>query len=139
MTLNCTANQVVNLFTPPTITWIAPDGREVPTIGVDGSRTTPVVDPLTRELIFSDITTSNRGTYTCRAVVDIPEAQIVNFFDETTAEVNTACELYSIYYFKSHIIFVLSVPGVIWLAGNFLPTKMKTLLEGTNQIHAFLS
>ena len=96
MTLNCTANQVVNLFIPPTITWIAPDGREVPIIGGEGSIPTPAVDPQTRELIFSDITTSNRGTYTCRAVINITEAQIVNYFDETTTEVNTACELHSI-------------------------------------------
>ena len=91
MTLNCTSNQVANLFTPPTITWIDPGGNEVPTIG-GGSMSTPAVDPLTRELIFSGITTSNRGTYTCCAVVNIPEAQIVDYFDEASIVVNTACE-----------------------------------------------
>ena len=91
MTLNCTANQVMNLFTPPIITWIAPDGREVPAIESNNPR----MDSRTVQLIFSDITPSNRGTYTCRAVFNIPAAQIVNYLDETTAEVNTACELYT--------------------------------------------
>ena len=91
MTLSCTANQVANLFTSPVITWIAPDGREVSAI----ESSNPRMDSRTVQLIFSDVTTSNRGTYTCRAVVNIPEAQIVNYFDETTAEVNTACESYT--------------------------------------------
>ena len=88
MTLNCTANQVPNLFSPPTITWIAPDGREVPTIVSDNQR----MDPQTRELIFSDVTPSNRGQYTCRAVVNIPEAHIDGYFDANTVQVNTNCE-----------------------------------------------
>ena len=88
MTLNCTANPVENLFTPPTITWIAPNGREVPT----GGSSNPRINPQTRHLIFSDITATNRGTYMCRAVVNIPEAQIVNYFDEATVEVSTSCE-----------------------------------------------
>ena len=89
MTLNCTANQVANLFTPPTITWIAPGGSEVPTM----ESSNPRMDSRTRQLIFSGITTSNRGTYTCRTVVNIPEAQIVNYIDEATVEANTDCEL----------------------------------------------
>ena len=90
MILNCSANQVEELFTPPTITWISPDGSEVPTLG-EGS--TPVVNPQTKELIFGDSIASNTGTYTCRATVNILEAQIVNYFDEATAEVNSACKL----------------------------------------------
>ena len=85
MALRCTANPVENLFTPPTITWIAPNGREVPT----GGSSNPRINPQTRQLIFSDITTTNRGTYLCRAVVNIPEAQIVNHFDEAATNVNT--------------------------------------------------
>ena len=50
MTLNCTANQVLNLISPPTITWIAPDGGEIPTVVSDNRR----MDPQTRELVFSD-------------------------------------------------------------------------------------
>ena len=88
MTLNCTANQVANLFTPPTITWIDPDSIEVPTL----ESSNPRMDSRTGQLIFSDITTSKRGTYTCRAVVNIPDAQIVNYFDKATVEANTACE-----------------------------------------------
>ena len=88
MTLNCTANQVANLFTPPTIAWIAPDGRTVPTV----ESSNPRMDSLTGQLIFSDITASNGGTYTCSAAINIPEAQIVNYSDETTVEVNTECE-----------------------------------------------
>ena len=88
MTLGCTANQVENLFSPPTITWFNPDGNEVPT----GGTSNPRIDRQTRRLIFSDITTTNRGTYMCRAVVNIPEAQIVNYFDTVTTEVSTSCE-----------------------------------------------
>lgn len=93
MILNCSANQVERLFTPPTITWISPDGSEVHAIG-EGSN--PAVNPQTKELIFSDSIASNTGTYTCRAVVNIPEAQIVNYFDEATVEINTACKLTSV-------------------------------------------
>ena len=88
MTLNCTANQVPNLFSPPTITWIAPDGREVPTVVSDNRR----MDPQTRELVFSDVTPSNKGQYTCHAVVNIPEAHIDGYFDANTVQVNTNCE-----------------------------------------------
>ena len=88
MTLNCTANQVDNLFTPPTITWIDPDGTPVSTEG--GSN--PRVDPETRQLIFSDITSRNKGTYTCQAVVNIPQALITHYIDMDTTEVNTNSE-----------------------------------------------
>ena len=88
MTLNCTANQVDNLFTPPTITWRGPDGTPVPTEG--GSD--PRVDPETRQLIFSDINSGNEGTYTCQAVVNIPQALITNYIDTDTTEVNTKCK-----------------------------------------------
>ena len=88
MTLNCTANQLSNLFSPPTIIWIAPDGTEVPTLESNNQR----MDPQTGQLIFSDITLNNRGRYTCRAVVNIPEAQINNYFDAATVQVNTNCE-----------------------------------------------
>ena len=50
------------------------------------------MDPQSKELIFSDVTTSNRGIYTCHTVVDIPEAQIDNYFDEAIVAVNTACK-----------------------------------------------
>ena len=92
MTLNCTANQVKNLITPPTITWIAPDGSEVPTIREGSTTPAAAVNPQTKQLIFSDFMASNRGIYTCRAIVNITEAQIENHFDEATVEVNTACK-----------------------------------------------
>ena len=89
MTLNCTANQVENLFSPPTIIWFAPDGTEVPTV----ESSNPQMNPQTGQLIFSDITSNNRGQYTCRAVVNIPQAQIDNHsFGEDTVQVNTDCE-----------------------------------------------
>ena len=73
-------NEVENLFSSPTVSWIAPDGRDVPYD--EGSN--PRVDTQTKQLLFSGITTANAGSYTCRAVVNIPEAQIVNYFNETT-------------------------------------------------------
>ena len=88
MTLNCTANQLLNLFSPPTIIWIAPDGTEVPTVESDNRQTNPQAG----QLIFSDITPNNGGQYTCRAVVNIPEAQIYNYYDEAIVQINTNCE-----------------------------------------------
>ena len=85
MTLNCTANQVENLFSPPTIVWIAPDGSEVPTVESNNRR----MIPQTGQLIFSDVTPNNRGQYTCRAVVNIPQAQIDSYIDASTVQVNT--------------------------------------------------
>lgn len=88
MTLNCSANQVDNLFTSPTIIWIAPDGSEIRVV----ENNDRWIDPQTGQLIFSDITPNNRGRYTCRAIVDIPEAQVYNYHHEATVEVNTNCE-----------------------------------------------
>ena len=85
MTLNCTANQVENLFTPPMITWIAPNGREVPT----GESSNPRRDPQTKLLFFNDITTTNTGTYMCCVVVNIPEAQIENYLDKAQISIST--------------------------------------------------
>ena len=79
-TLGCTANEVENLFSSPTVSWIAPDGRDVPYD--EGSN--PRMDSQTKQLLFSGITTANTGSYTCRTVVNIPEAQIVNYVNETT-------------------------------------------------------
>ena len=43
----------------------------------------------TGQLTFSDITTTNKGLYMCRAVINISEAQIWNHFDDVAAIVNT--------------------------------------------------
>ena len=89
MTLNCTADKVQNLFSLPTIVWIAPGGSEVPSVESNNRR----MNPQTGQLIFSDITPNNRGPYTCRSVVNIPEAQINNYsFGTDTVEINTNCE-----------------------------------------------
>ena len=89
MTLNCTATQVENLFSPPTIMWMAPDGSEVPTV----QSSNPRMYPQTRELVFNDVTPNNRGQYTCRSIVNISEAQIDNYaFGTDTVQVNTDCE-----------------------------------------------
>jgi hypothetical protein len=89
MTLNCTATQVDNLFSPPTIVWTDPGGSEVPTV----ESSNPRMNPQTRELIFSDITPNNIGQYICRSVVDIPLSQIFDYtFGTDTVQVNTDCE-----------------------------------------------
>ena len=87
-TINCTADPVENLFALPVIGWRNPRGGEVPV----GGATNPRVDPQTRQLIFSGIDDDNAGTYTCRAVLNIPKAQIVDHVDKDTIEVNTNCE-----------------------------------------------
>ena len=92
MILGCTADSVANLFILPTITWIAPDGREVPT----RESSNPRIDGQTRQLIFRDIATTNVGSYMCHAVVNIPEAQIANYSDEATTTVSTNCGLLSL-------------------------------------------
>ena len=84
MTINCTADLVENLFALPIIAWRNPSGGEVPV----GGGSNPRVDPQTRQLIFSGINESNAGTYTCLAVLNIPEAQIVDHVDMDTIEVN---------------------------------------------------
>ena len=88
MALNCTANQVAGLFSPPTITWRDPNDAIVSR----DSNSNPRMDPVTGQLIFSDITSGNSGTYTCQAVVDIPLALINDHIDMDTTEVNTNCE-----------------------------------------------
>ena len=93
MTLSCTTNQIENLFSPPAITWIAPDGSEVSTVESNNRHS----DPETGELIFNDVTPNNNGRYTCRAVVNIPEAQIDNYYDEATVQIHANSEwLYNI-------------------------------------------
>ena len=88
MALNCVANPVEGLVTPPSITWIGPGGEEVPTAGSND----PKVDDQTRNLIFNDVTTNNKGVYVCRVVLSIPEALIANHFDESSFSVNTTCK-----------------------------------------------
>ena len=83
--LDCTANPVENLFIPPNITWIGPNGNEVP-VGGDSN---PMISPQTGQLIFNDITSTNSGQYVCRAVVSIIVANISNHFDDATTSVNT--------------------------------------------------
>ena len=82
--LNCSANQVENLFNPPNIVWIGPDGNEI----LPGGGGNPMVRPETEELIFSNISSTKSGPYTCRAVVNIPESQISNHFDDAVTSVN---------------------------------------------------
>ena len=89
MTLNCTADLIENLFSLPTIVWIAPGGSEVPSVESNNPR----MKSPTGQLIFRDITISNSGQYTCRSVVNIPEAQIDNYlFGTDTVQANTNCE-----------------------------------------------
>lgn len=85
MVLNCTDNQVENLLIPPTRVWINPNGTAVSTDG----ESNPRMDPHTKQLIFSDITHNNSGSYLCRSIINIPQAQIIRYIDETTTTVNT--------------------------------------------------
>ena len=104
-TLNCTSNQVENLFRSPNLSWIGPDGREVPTD--EGSN--PRVGSQTKQLIFSGITATNAGSYSCRAIINIPEAQIMNYFNETTitASNNGRC--------STHVCILVTVTGTLTL------------------------
>lgn len=88
MSLNCTVSPLEGLFTPPIITWIDPGGDQVPV----GGNANPRVENQTRHLIFSDVTTNNRGVYVCQAIIDIPEALIDNYFEESTRIITTTCE-----------------------------------------------
>ena len=82
--LNCTDNQVENLSSPPTTVWINPNGVAVAT----DQESNPRMDPRTGLIIFSDITHANGGSYLCRSIVSIPQAQIIDHFDETTITVD---------------------------------------------------
>lgn len=88
MILNCTAIPLEGLFIPPVITWIDPSGDEVPV----GGNTNPRVENQTRHLFFSDVTPNNRGVYMCRVIINIPEALIDNYYDESATTVTTTCE-----------------------------------------------
>lgn len=88
MTLSCTAHQVDRLFNPPIIKWIDYRGNEVPS----GRNHNPRVDNQTKNLIFSDVTSGNRGMYMCRTLINIPMALINNYFDEANISINTTCE-----------------------------------------------
>ena len=83
--LNCTANTVDNLFIPPIVMWIGPNGSEVSARGSSN----PMINPQTGQLIFRDVTTTNKGLYICRTVINISEAHILNHFDDTATNVNT--------------------------------------------------
>ena len=85
MVLGCMHNQVEYLFTQPTITWISPTGTEVQS----GGGSNPTFDPLTNHLIFTDLAIAISGTYTCRSVVNIPEAMIVDHVSEATVTITT--------------------------------------------------
>jgi hypothetical protein len=56
----------------------------VPTDG----ESNPRMDPHTGQIIFSDVNHTNRGSYLCRSIVNIPQAQIINHFDETIITVD---------------------------------------------------
>ena len=83
--LNCSANQVENLSNPPSIVWIGPDGSEI----LPGGGGNPMIMPETGELILSDITSTNSGLYTCRAVDNPLESQISYHFEDAVISVNT--------------------------------------------------
>ena len=88
-TLSCFPNAVENLFIQPTTTWLSPDGSEVPR----GGNNNPLVDLQTGQLVFSDVTASNSGTYTCRAIINITDAQILNHYDDTVVIIDVEGKL----------------------------------------------
>lgn len=97
MIINCTADQVEYLFAPPTIMWRDPNDALVSS----DSNSNPRMDPVTRQLIFSGINSRNSGTYTCQAVIDIPQAQIINHIDMAAINANINC--------KGNLIFWLII------------------------------
>ena len=101
MTINCTADQVEYLFVPPTITWRDPNNVLVSS----DSNSNPRMDPVTRQLIFSVITSRNSGTYTCQAVVDIPQAQIINHIDIAAINANINRKGNLIHYLVNNCLF----------------------------------
>lgn len=106
-TLNCTANQVENLFSPPTVHWRDPNNIEVAT----SADSNPRMDLQTGQLIFSEITPANSGTYKCLAVINIPEALIVNHTDESTITVNANGDfeyIICVHYLINHVYYIYS-------------------------------
>lgn len=98
--LSCEPNAVENIFISPTIKWIGPGGNEVPIGGNDN----PMVSFQTGQLIFTDINTANSGSYLCRAVVNISEAQIFDHYDDFIVIINTQCRSIAIIY-KLYIMY----------------------------------
>ena len=60
------------------------NGNIVPSSG------NPRMNSITGQLIFDDITTHNSGEYTCRVSITIPEAGIVDYYNETTIAATTS-------------------------------------------------
>lgn len=110
MILNCTDNQVENLFIPPTRVWINPNGTTVPSDG----ESNPRMDPHTRQLVFNDINHNDSGSYLCRSIINIPQAQIISYMDEATITINTNGTV--LLKFIDLILYTLhdiTVPGVV--------------------------
>ena len=80
--LTCNAKVVRNLFASPKIIWMY-NGNIVSSSG------NPRMNSITGQLIFDDITTHNSGEYTCRVSITIPEAGIVDYYNETTIAATT--------------------------------------------------
>ena len=59
------------------------NGNIVPSSG------NPRMNSITGQLIFDDITTHNSGGYTCRVSITIPEAGIVDYYNESTIAATT--------------------------------------------------
>ena len=79
--LTCAVQVVENLFSPPDVQWMGPDGSTVSQRGgsvalsdIQGSDTT-----VTRTLTFSQLTEANRGQYTCEACINIGLAEIEGY------------------------------------------------------------
>ena len=97
----CTATTVVNVFATPTITWLF-GGIPVPFSGSD-----PTMDSSTGQLVFNDLSISNAGEYTCRASLTIPEAGIVDLFNQTSRTISTDSKTFSVRHDNLKLILVL--------------------------------
>ena len=87
--LICEVQVVENLFSPPNVQWMGPDGSTISQGGgsvalsdIQDSGTT-----VTRTLTFSDLTEANRGQYTCEACINIGLAEIAGHCDTKSTPV----------------------------------------------------
>ena len=89
MVITCTTSLIENLFASPSISWIGPNGHELPDMETNSSMLT---NQFEKQLLFNGITPGNKGVYKCRVSISIPKAFVENHVQESSVIANTLCE-----------------------------------------------